>query len=93
VPATTSRQDLEAQTNRLLDTLHRELQPPTTADQITALGQHHFQRLLANATITEFIPLLVYRATKQDLFNAVQAQPCEPTKYNSAAQQSMPAAA
>ena len=37
--------------------------------QLRALGRYHTDRLLANATITDFIPQLVYRATKEDILH------------------------
>jgi hypothetical protein len=34
---------------------------------VTAIGQAEFERLHATATITDFIPLLVYRYAREEL--------------------------
>ena len=61
-------------TARLLDALGRELRPDGDTDWLVARGRHHLERLLAQATITDYIPLLVYRSTKEDLLDARRAQ-------------------
>jgi hypothetical protein len=68
LPARTDSNQLERQIAGLLDALQRELGPDVPADLVAALGRYHADRLLAEATITDyFIPQLVYRATKDDL--------------------------
>ena len=69
-----SRPNLEAHTAALLDALRRELGPDGSADRIKAVGRHHYERLLADATITDYIPLLVYRFTREDLLGAKPEQ-------------------
>jgi hypothetical protein len=67
LPARTDSNQLERQIAGRLDALQRELGPDVPADLVAALGRYHADRLLAEATITDFIPQLVYRATKDDL--------------------------
>jgi hypothetical protein len=91
--ARTTRQELETQTQRLLESLHHEVEPGISSDRIIALGQHHFQRLLAHATISDYIPLLVYRATKQDLRSSAPPEPSAPPSHEPAVEQPIPEAA
>ena len=58
--------ELEQQISNRLDSLHRELGPQIPRDHLTSVGRYHAERLLAQATITDYIPLLVYRCTKED---------------------------
>ena len=67
LPAGADSNQLEKQIAGRLDALRRELGPDVPADLVAALGRYHADRLLAEATITDFIPQLVYRATKDDL--------------------------
>jgi len=62
--------DLEHQIAHRLDALQRELGAAVPHDHLLAVGSYHTQRLLAHATITDFIPLLVYRFTKEELLSA-----------------------
>ena len=66
----TSAQQLERQIADRLAALQRELGSNVSSDRLTALATYHADRLLANATITEFIPQLVYRATKEDILRS-----------------------
>ena len=64
-------EELERQTARQLDALRRELRETgslgdTGSHEIDVVGRAHFDRLLREATITDFIPLLVYRLTKEE---------------------------
>jgi hypothetical protein len=59
--------ELERQIAGRLAALQRELGPDVPADLVAARGRYHADRLVAGATITDFIPQLVYRATKDDL--------------------------
>jgi hypothetical protein len=61
--------ELEHQIERRLDSLHRELAPRVTREDVATLGRYHADRLLAHATVTDYVPLLVYRATRDDLLN------------------------
>src|SRR5262245_3430091 len=60
-------QQLERQIADRLAALQHELGPGVSGDRVATIGRYHADRLLANATITDFIPQLVYRATKEDL--------------------------
>jgi hypothetical protein len=59
--------ELEQQIARRLDSLHRELAPEVSREEVATLGRYHADRLLAHATVTDYVPLLVYRFTKEDL--------------------------
>jgi hypothetical protein len=61
-------QELDRQTVKVIDSLQRELGAFFSPDQVRAIGHDHYERLRRNATINEFIPLLVYRYTKEDLY-------------------------
>ena len=60
--------ELEHQTIGRLDALREELRttvvPP---EHVHAVGRRHFERLSRHATVTDFIPLLVYRFTREEL--------------------------
>jgi hypothetical protein len=58
---------LEKQIAHRIAALHRELGPHVAADQLARVSRHHTERLLATATVTDFVPQLVYRATKEDI--------------------------
>ena len=60
-------QQLEAQMDRVLANLVRELAEVAPAGEITSVSREHYERLRGPASITEFIPLLVYRFTKEEL--------------------------
>jgi hypothetical protein len=60
-------EELEKQIAHRISALHRELGPHIAADHLASLSRRHTKRLLANATVTDFIPQLVYRATKEDI--------------------------
>src|SRR5262245_52341504 len=70
VPTGPRAQQLERQIADRLAALQRELGPGVSEDSVTTIGRYHADRLLANATIIEFIPQLVYRATKEDLLRS-----------------------
>jgi hypothetical protein len=59
----TTTSELEHHTEFLLEGLHRELDD----GRVEAIGQMHFERLLRQARVLDYIPLLVYRATKDDV--------------------------
>jgi hypothetical protein len=61
--------ELEQQIERLLDGLQRELAPHVSREDVATLGRYHADRLLAHATVTDYVPLLVYRSTRDDLLN------------------------
>jgi hypothetical protein len=53
-----------------LDHLRRELAGTVPADRVAEVGLAHFERLSLNASIPDFIPLLVYRFAKEELLYA-----------------------
>lgn len=59
--------ELARQTARQLEALRTELAGTPSAEQVTAVGNVHFERLRQEATVQDFIPLLVYRFTKEEL--------------------------
>jgi hypothetical protein len=67
LPVGTDSNQLERQIAGRLDALQRELGPDFPAELVAAVGRYHADRLLAEATIADFVPQLVYRATKDDL--------------------------
>ena len=62
--------DLEQQLAHHLDALDRELGPGVPRDRVLAIGRYHAERLVAGAKITDHIPLLVYRCTRDELLYA-----------------------
>ena len=69
-----STDELERQMDKIFDDLRRELGETVAAEQITAIGTDKFERLSACAEINDFIPLLVYRFTKEELVNATRRE-------------------
>jgi hypothetical protein len=61
----------EARLNRQvelgLESLRREFADQLPGSLVTTVGRAEFEQLRANATITDFIPLLVYRYTREEL--------------------------
>jgi hypothetical protein len=64
---TVNSQEVERLTAQQLDKLHRELADTVTPDDIARVGKEHYDTLCQRAAVTDFIPLLVYRFTKDDL--------------------------
>ena len=60
-------EELERLTHSRLEALHRELGDQVARTEVTAVGARHFERLRRHATILDYIPLLVYRSTKDEL--------------------------
>jgi hypothetical protein len=58
-------EDLEARVERGLDALRREF--PSEAERIGEIGHAQFDRLHAGARIEDFLPILVYRFTRDEL--------------------------
>jgi hypothetical protein len=67
-------EELERQMDRFFLDLQRELDGRVAAPEITAVARTHYESLVQDAAINDFIPLLVYRFTKEEL---VQSQPDE----------------
>ncbi len=61
------QQELERQMDKLLQDLLREVGDAFPPEQVRAVGYDHYERLRREATINDFIPLLVYRYAKADL--------------------------
>jgi hypothetical protein len=78
VQTPTTAQDVERQTRKLLDRLRRELADTCNSDQVGRVGRSYYEHLSREATVTEFIPVLVYRYTKDELAG------CEPDELHEA---------
>jgi len=66
-----TRQELEKLTRSRLDALHRELGGRVSPDEVRSVGTRHFERLCRQASIFDYVPLLVYRSTKDELLLGV----------------------
>ncbi len=62
--------ELERQTTARLDALRRELGDSVAAEQVDVIGRRHFERLRRTATVTDFVPLFVYRFAREELVYA-----------------------
>jgi hypothetical protein len=60
-------QQLKRHTERELETLARELEDTVPAEVVMQVGRRRFEALRARARIYDFIPLLVYRQTREEL--------------------------
>jgi hypothetical protein len=58
-------ESLEARVERGLGALRREF--PAEAERVNEIGHAHFDHLRAGARIEDFLPILVYRFTREDL--------------------------
>jgi hypothetical protein len=70
--------ELERQVESRLEALRQELRDPAVAERVAAVGRQVFERLRRDATVNDFIPLLVQRYTSQELASGqppVAAQP------------------
>lgn len=65
-----TQEELERQLERLLHDLARDVGDGVAAERIGAVAVGHYERLRREATINDFIPLLVYRLTKEELVRA-----------------------
>ncbi len=61
---------LNRQVDRQLESIRREFADEITANRVTAVGEACFDQLVADARINDFIPVLVYRYTREQLVNA-----------------------
>ena len=66
---TLNRREAEDQTAVLLEELERELAGTVSRRDIEVVGRDHFESLWQRATVTGFVPLIVYRQTKEDLLH------------------------
>jgi Protein of unknown function (DUF3562) len=62
-----TKNQVELHTHALLQGLHREFDGDCGADAIEGIGHRHLARLVTGARILDYIPVLVYRATRNDL--------------------------
>ena len=70
-----NEEELQVHLERGLEHLRREFADKVPPEQVTRIGRDRFERLIENARILDFIPLLVYRQTREAL---LVAQPDEP---------------
>jgi hypothetical protein len=57
-------EELEQLVDQVVDDLHRSL-PDTASEDVDSVAQHYSRRLACDATVHEFIPLLVERYKKE----------------------------
>ena len=62
-----TQKEVERMTADRLDDLRKELGEKIDAEQVKTVGSSQYERLSRDATINDFIPLLVYRHTKSEL--------------------------
>jgi hypothetical protein len=62
-----SQNDLRHHTSMLLGTLHNQFGGRFDPKFVDAVGRSHFERLYRDATVLDYIPVLVYRSTRDDL--------------------------
>lgn len=60
-------EDLERQVTKIVDDLCRECSPWVSAEQVDEMVHVQYGRLVEEATINDFIPLLVHRHSKEQL--------------------------
>jgi hypothetical protein len=60
-------EQVERHTKRELEALARELEGTVPAEVVMQVGRRRLQTLRARARIYDFIPLLVYRQTREEL--------------------------
>ncbi|HVN60606.1 MAG TPA: hypothetical protein VMT59_05050 [Gaiellaceae bacterium] len=62
-----NEKELQIHLERGLAHLQREFADTVPAEHVTRIGKDRFERLFENAKIWDFIPLLVYRQTREAL--------------------------
>lgn len=62
-----NEEELHIHLERGLAHLQREFADRVPAEHVTRIGRDRFERLIENAKIWDFIPLLVYRQTREAL--------------------------
>ena len=65
-----NEEELQIHLERGLENLRREFADKVPAEHVTRIGRDRFERLIENAKIVDFIPLLVYRQTREALLAA-----------------------
>ncbi len=61
---------LDRQVGQALEGLRREFADEREASEVSAIGEACYETLRARARILDFIPLLVYRYTREELIQA-----------------------
>ena len=59
--------ELDVHMGRVFRDLHPGFDDTHSVGRVTAVGEAHYESLHGDATINEFIPLLVYRFAKEEL--------------------------
>jgi hypothetical protein len=67
-------QKLAAHIERDLEALRREFAGRVPADQVTQIGKDQFEMLSKHATINDFIALLVYRQTREEILTCERGE-------------------
>jgi len=62
-----NEEELQVHLERGLENLRREFADRVPAEHVTRIGRDRFERLIEDAKIIDFIPLLVYRQTREAL--------------------------
>ena len=62
-----TREELDTQVERGLEALQREFAGKVPAATVAQVGTDRYGELVANATVLDFIPLLVFRQTRAAL--------------------------
>jgi hypothetical protein len=63
-------EQLDVQMDHIFERLVVDLGGDVSAEHVLAVGASHFERLQRDAAINDFIPLLVYRFTREELVAA-----------------------
>jgi hypothetical protein len=69
-----NNEELNRRVERQLENLRHEFADEVPAGEVTALGQAHFDQLVAEARINDFIPVLMHRFTREELLRVTHAE-------------------
>ena len=72
-----TRPELEHRTERVLAALHSELDSTCAPELIDDVSRRHFEALWARARIPDYVPLFVYRYTREDVTSARDFVPAQ----------------
>ena len=74
-----NEEELQIHLERGLAHLQREFADRVPAEHVTRIGKDRFEKLIENAKIWDFIPLLVYRQTREALlvFQPEEREPAD----------------
>ncbi len=70
-----NEEELHIHLERGLARLQHEFADTVPAEHVTRIGRDRFDRLVENAKILDFIPLLVYRQTREALLGLERQEP------------------